>query len=175
MQLLVVWTKCYDVSGSPTHRHCPPTTPICQPSKTLPPGFNKNPKLPASTEALATTEISTNHTLAKLMQMSCLKQHPLHLCPQAFQKLPKLRKCEAPCLKPKEAPREGTKSTAMPLAIKEALLPPQHPTTTCLKKSTMLQMPQEAVMLHPNQRSFGVHGAPKTVASTSTQLPTARC
>ena len=172
---MVVWTKCYDVSGSPTYKRCLPTTPICQPSKTLPPGFNKNIKLPVSTEVLATTEISTNQTLVKLMPMLCPKQHLLHLCPQAFQKLPKLRKCEAPCLKPKEAPREGTKSTAMPLAIKEALLPPRHPTTTRLKKSTMLQMPQEAVMLHPNQRSFGVHGAPKTVAPTIIQLPPSLC
>ena len=156
MQLLVVWTKCYDVSGSPTYKRCPPTTPICQPSKTLPPGFNKNLKLPVSTEVLATTEISTNQTLAKLMQMSCLKQHPLHLCPQAFKNLPKLRKCEAPCLKPKEAPREGTESIAMPLARKETLIPPRHPIPTCPKRSTIRQELQEAVKFHPKDRCLAL-------------------
>ena len=52
---------------------------------------------------------------------------------------------------------------------------PPLSTSTCLKKSTLLQMPQEAEMLHPNQRSSGVPGAQRTAAPTSTQLPTARC
>ena len=62
----------------------------------------------------------------------------------------------------------------MPLAVQEALLTPRH-LTTCLKLSTILQMPQEAVIFHPNQRSSGVPGAPRTAAPTSIQLPTARC
>ena len=52
---------------------------------------------------------------------------------------------------------------------------PPLSTTTCLKKSNLPQMPQEAEMLHPNQKSSGVPGAQRTAAPTSIQLPTARC
>ena len=100
------------------------------------------------------------------------KQHLLHLRPRALLTLPKFKKAKTPCQKPKNAPREGTKSTAMPLAVTKTLPTPPHSTTTCLKKSTM---PQEAEMLHPNQRSLGVLGAPKTAAPTIIQLPTAPC
>ena len=140
MQLLVVWTKYYDVSGLPSYKRCPPTMPTCQPSETSPLGFNKNLILPAWIEALASIEINTNQDRLKLMPMPCPKQHLLYLRPQAPLKPPKLRRCEAPCQKPKEAPREGTKSTEMPLVDQEALLTPQHSTSRCPKKPTIRQV-----------------------------------
>ena len=73
------------------------------------------------------------------------------------------------------ATREKTKSTAMPLVVKEALLRLLHSTKTCPKKCTIRQVPQEAVIFHPKQMSCGVHGAPKMVVSTSIQPPTALC
>ena len=169
------WIKFYAVNGSPTYKHCPPATPNCQPSRTSPPGFNKNLTLPAWTEALASTEINISPNWVKPMPMPCPKQHLLDLRPQALLKLPKLGRCAAPYQRCNNAPREETKSTAMPLAIIEILLMPPLSTTTCLKKSTSPQMPQEAEMLHPNQKSLGVPGAPKTAAPTITQLPTALC
>ena len=173
MQLLVGWTECFVVNGSLMYKRCPPTTPICQPSRILPPGYNRNPTLPVWTEAHVSTE--TNINQARAQPMPCLEQHLLYLRLQAFLKLPKLRRCEAPCQKPKEAPREGTRSTAMPLATQGDLLTPLNSTTICRKKSTSYQMPQDTATLHPQRMSRGVHGAPKTVAPTIIQPSTALC
>ena len=169
------WIKFSAVNGSPTYKHCPPATPRCQPSRTLPPGFNKNLILPAWTEALASTETNTSPNRGKPMPMPCPKQHLLYLRPQALLGLPTLRRCAAPCQRCNNASREETRNTAMPLATIGILLMPPLSTTTCLKKSNLPQMPQEAEMLHPNQRSLGVPGAPKTAAPTIIQLPTAPC
>ena len=103
------------------------------------------------------------------------KQHLLCLRPQALHKLPKLGRCAALCQRCNNASREETRNTAIPLATIGIPFMPPLSTTTCLKKPSMPQMPQEAEMLHPNQRSLGVPGAPKTAAPTSIQLPTARC
>merc|ERR1711873_61769 len=100
------------------------------------------------------------------------------ICPkyaQALYKLPNLGRCAALCQRCNNASREETRNTAMPLATIGILLMPPLSTTKCLKKSTMPQMPQEAEMLHPNQRSLGAPGASKTAAATITQLPTAPC
>merc|ERR1711873_286579 len=100
------------------------------------------------------------------------------ICPkyaQAFHKLPNLGRCAALFQRCNNASREETRNTAMPLATIGILLMPPLSTTTCSKKSTMHQMPQEVEMLHPNQRSLGVPGAPKTAAPTTIQLPTAPC
>ena len=144
------WIKFYAVNGSPTYKHCPPTTPICQPSRTLPPGFNKNLTLPAWTEALASTEIIISPHWVKPMPMPCPKQHLLNQRPQALLKLPKLGRCAAPCQKYNNASREGTKSTAMPFAVTGTLLTPLHSTTICPKKFTIRQVPQVTVIFHPN-------------------------
>ena len=147
MQLLVGWTGCFVVNGSLMYKRCPPTTPICQPSRILPPGYNRNPTLPVWTEAHVSTETNTNQ--AQALPMPCPKQHLLHPRPHAYLKLPKLRKCETPCQKPKEAPREGTRSTATPLAVQEALLTPQHLTRIGPKKFIIRQVPQLTATLHP--------------------------
>ena len=148
------WIKCSAVNGSPTYKHCPPTTPTCQPSRTLPPGCNRNLTLPVWTEALGSTETNTNQ--APLQPMPRPKQHLQYLRPPAFLRLPKLRRCIPPCLKPKEAPREGTESIAMPLARKETLIPPRHPIPTCPKRSTIRQELQEAVKFHPKDRCLAL-------------------
>ena len=148
MQSLDVWIKYSDVSGSLTYTHCPPATPTCQPSKTLPLGFNKNPTLPVWTKAHVSTETTINQARAQSLPRP--KQYLQYLRPQASLRLPKLRRCKALRRKLEEAPREGTRSTAMPLAIHEAPLTPQHSTSTCQKNYTLLLMPQEAAMLHPN-------------------------
>ena len=169
----VGWTKCFDVNGLPTYRRCPPTTPTCQPFKTLPRGFKGNLTLPVSTEALASIERNTHQDQLKLMLMPCPKQHLLCPRPQAHLKLPKLRRCEVPCQKPKEAPREGTKSTAMPLAIQGAPLTPLHSTSTCLKESIIRLVHQEAATSRPKQTNCGVLGAPNMASPTIIQQPTA--
>ena len=169
------WIKFSAVNGSPTYKHCPPATPRCQPSRTLPPGFNKNLILPAWTEALASTEINTSPNQVKLMPMLRPKQHLLCLRPQALHKLPNLGRCAALCQRCNNASREETRNTAIPLATIGIPFMPPLSTTTCLKKPPMPQMPQEAEMLHPNQKNLGVPGAPKTAAPTITQLPTALC
>ena len=120
--MLVGWTKCFVVNGSLTYKRCPPTTPLCQPSRILPPGYNRSLILPGWTEVHASTGTDINHTQAKPTQTLRPKQHLLHLRPHLPIKMPKPR-CETPCRKPKEAPREGRKSTAMPFAVQGA---PSH-------------------------------------------------
>ena len=90
--------------------------------------IQKNLKLPVLTEVPASTEININQNQVKPMPMPCPKQQLLYLRPQALLKLPKLKRCAASCQKPKGAPREGTKSTAVPLAVQGALLTPLHST-----------------------------------------------
>ena len=161
------------MNGSLTYKRWPPSTPICQPSKTLPPGYSKNPTLPVWTGAHVSIETNINQTRAQLMP--CSKQHLLYLRPQAFLKLPKLRRCEAPCQKPKEAAREGTRSTAMPRATHGAFLTPLHSTSTCLKVSTIRQVYQEAATPRPKQTNCGVLGAPNMASPKIILQPTALC
>ena len=151
---MAIWIRCSDVNCSPLYRRCPTTTPICQPFRTLPHGFNRNLTLPVWTEALVSTE--TNINQAPLQPMPRPKQHLQYLRPPAPLRLPKLRRCKAPCLMPKEAPREGTESIAMPRARKETLIPPRHPIPTCPKRSTIRQELQEAVKFHPKDRCLAL-------------------
>ena len=98
----------------------------------------------------------------------------IHTLPNP-QQTAQTKKSQNPMPQAKNAAREGKKSTAMPLAVTRTLLTPPYSTKTCKKKSTMPQIPQEAVTLHPNQMSHGVLGAPKLVALTIIQPPTALC
>ena len=112
---------------------------------------------------------------AQIMRTLSPRQHLLHLRPQILFGLPKARRCEVPCRESKKAPREETKSTAMPLAVEKVFLIILHSTKTCPKKSTIRQVPQEAVISRPKSINYGVHGALRTVEHTTIQQLTVRC